>query len=108
MEITWNTSLTEIVNALGLQDKPWLIDSFTDTDPLPQLGGLRMGQVPMGELTRNNLMQDRQSILDGFRFLMEQGDCLHEIWDAEARAVDPGKKGQICLPFRFRVQRSSC
>lgn len=95
MEITWNHSFKQIAAMLGLQEKPWLIDAYWEEDASQALGGRQIGDVPMQELAQLQMMQDRQSIVDGFNFLTRkyrEGDCLYSIWDAEQCAADPQKE----------------
>lgn len=105
MEITWNTSFKEIAKELGLEDKPWLVDAYWEAGPAEQLDGREIGDAPMEELAEKQLMQPRDSIVNGFRFLaeeMQKGSCLYDIWDEAERKADPGKE-QTGL-FAFPVE----
>lgn len=99
MEITWNSSFRQIVEAIALEGKPWLIDPFTEIDASQFLEGRQIGELPMGELAQRGLMQDRQSIVDGFGFLMhktQEGSCLYDIWETADKGKD--KTGLFAFP----------
>ncbi len=95
MEMTWDSTMKQVIDALNLQKRPWLIDPFTEIDASAFLGGRQIGDLPLGELARRNLMQNRESIVSGFRFLLREAarkQCFFDIWDGQARAEDPGKE----------------
>lgn len=98
MEITWDSSFRQIVEGLGLGEKPWLIDAFDEIDASGMLDGRQMGDVPMEELARRGMMQSRQSIVDGFRFLAERMEepCLYDIWDTAEDGK--GRTGLFAFP----------
>lgn len=95
MEITWNCSLRQIIERMGLQSQPWLIDPFTDIDASKALEGRQIADLTLGELARRGVIQDRASIISGFDFLLEAGaqwECLYSIWDGEALGAAPGRE----------------
>ncbi len=103
MEMTWNSTMKQVVDALGLQKRPWLIDPFTEIDASEFLEGRQIGDLPLGELARRNVMQNRPSIVSGFQFLlssMAQKQCLFDIWDGQAKEEEPGreKTGLFAFP----------
>lgn len=73
-----------MMSVVGLGDRPWLVDAYWEAGAPEELGGRQIGEVSMGELAQRGMMQDRQSIVEGFRFLaekMQAGPCLYDIWD---------------------------
>lgn len=88
MEITWNTTMNQIIDALNLGSRPWMIDAFTEMDTAETLEGRQMGQVPLGELAERGMIQGRPSVVSGFQFLMDaagKGNCLHDIWEDDSK-----------------------
>ncbi len=95
MEMTWNSSMQQVIEALKLQKRPWLIDPFTEIDASKFLEGRQIGELPLGELAQRNLMQDRPSIVSGFQFLLQETakkQCIFDIWDEQTRADGSGKE----------------
>lgn len=102
MKITWDTSFRQVIDGLGLQKKPWLIDAFGEIDASAQLEGRQIADLSLGELKARDLINPRESIPQGFQFLadeMEKGNCVYEIWDASQRAADPTKEQTGLLAF---------
>lgn len=99
MEITWNSSLKQIMEVLALEKKPWLIDPYWEIDASQALGGKQIRDLPLGELAQRGLMQNRQSIVDGFNFLLKktrEGNCLYDIWDTADNGKD--RTGLFAFP----------
>ncbi len=105
MEMTWNSTMNQVIEALKLDLRPWLIDPYAEGDASKYLGGRQIRDLPLGELAQRKLIQDRPSILTGFEFLLRsaaQRKCFFDIWDENAREEDPGK-GKTGL-FAFPVE----
>lgn len=99
MEITWNSSFQQIMEALALEKKPWLIDAFWEIDASQALRGKQIRDLSLGELAQRGLMQNRQSIVDGFNFLLKktrEGKTLYDIWDTADNGKD--KTGLFAFP----------
>lgn len=99
MEITWNSSFQQIMEALALERKPWLIDAFWEIDAASALEGRQIRDLPLAELVQRGLMQNRQSIVDGFNFLLKktrEGKTLYDIWDTADDGKD--KTGLFAFP----------
>lgn len=94
--------MRQIIAQLGLASRPWLIDPFAEIDASQFLKGRQIADLPLGELARRGLIQDRQSIVSGFNFLLKaaaRGNYLYDIWDSEARREEPGKERTALFAF---------
>lgn len=102
MEITWDSTMRQISRQLELTARPWLIDPFSEIDASGVLEGKQIADLSLGELARRGIIQDRNSIVSGFQFLLNAAareNYLYDIWDDQARKNDPGKERTALFAF---------
>lgn len=119
MRIDENTTLKQVIQRLGVQDRPWLINPVPQSDlafiedlaerekMLEFMNGRNFSELSLKEILHFCPDWNLPSMIDGLQELVETSaheKMIYDIWDEKDKEKEPSKR-QTGL-FAFRVQNA--